>query len=268
MNRLLSLAHLTALSLAPPDLVRVAAETGYQAVGLRLIAVTPDTASYPLHNDRPMLRETRRALAETGIKVLDLEILRLEPSLDLANFAAALEVGAELGASQALLAAYDPDEGRLCDNLARVAEIARPLGICVNLEFFPWTAVANLADAARVIDASGAENAGVLVDALHLARSTTTLADLKSQPAGRFRYLHLCDAQAEHPGSLEGLLKAAREERLPPGEGGLDLRGFLDAMPNDIPIALEIPMQAKTRMEGEKAVAWLCRKATEKLIGS
>lgn len=266
MNRLLSLAHLTALSLAPPDLIQVAAETGYDAVGLRLIGVTPDTASYPLHHDKAMLRETRRVLSDTGIRVLDLEFLRIEPSTDPAGFTAALEAGAELGASQALLAAYDPEESRLCDRVAKIAEIARPLGICVNLEFYPWTAVANLADAVRVIDRSGAENAGVLVDALHLARSTTTLEELKRQPAGRFRYLHLCDADADHPGSLDGLLRAARAERLPPGEGGLDLDGFLEAMPQDIPIALEVPMLAMMALEGETAVARRCRGAVEQFI--
>jgi hypothetical protein len=39
VHRDLSLAHLTVLSLPPPEMVRVAARTGYQAVGLRLIAV-------------------------------------------------------------------------------------------------------------------------------------------------------------------------------------------------------------------------------------
>lgn len=266
MNRLVSLAHLTALSLAPPDLIRLAAGTGYDAVGLRLIGVTPDTASYPLHLDRPMFRETRRALSDTGLKLLDIEFLRLEPNTDPSAFAAALEAGAELGATQALLAAYDPEESRLSDNVAAIAEIARPLGIGVNLEFYPWTVVANLADAVRVIDRSGAENAGVLVDALHLARSGTTLEELELQPASRFRYLHLCDAEADHPGSLEGLLKAARAERLPPGEGGLDLEGFLRVMPADIPVALEVPMQARSALEGELAIARECRNATENLV--
>ena len=35
--RPVSLAHLTVLSLAPPEMVRVAARTGYDAVGLRFI---------------------------------------------------------------------------------------------------------------------------------------------------------------------------------------------------------------------------------------
>jgi hypothetical protein len=33
-----SLAHLTTLSLPPPEMIRVAARCGYRAVGLRLIS--------------------------------------------------------------------------------------------------------------------------------------------------------------------------------------------------------------------------------------
>ena len=36
----LSLAHLTALDLPPPELIRVAGRIGFRTVGLRLLAVT------------------------------------------------------------------------------------------------------------------------------------------------------------------------------------------------------------------------------------
>ena len=64
MSRLrteLSLAHLTVLSLPPPEMVRVAARIGYRAIGLRLIAVTDDSPGYPIMDDAIMMRETRAA---------------------------------------------------------------------------------------------------------------------------------------------------------------------------------------------------------------
>ena len=67
-----SLAHLTAISLPPPQLIRVAARTGYRSVGLRLVRVTPESPGYPLQDDPGLLRETRRAMAETGIAVGDI----------------------------------------------------------------------------------------------------------------------------------------------------------------------------------------------------
>ena len=36
-------------------------------------------------------------------------------------------------------------------------------------------------------------------------------------------------------------MRQAREDRLFPGEGGLDLRGLLGALPPDLPISLEVP---------------------------
>jgi hypothetical protein len=50
-----SLAYLTALSLPPPELIRLAARTGYQSVGLRLLQVKPETPGYPLMTDPALL---------------------------------------------------------------------------------------------------------------------------------------------------------------------------------------------------------------------
>ena len=55
----LSLAHLTVLSLAPPDVIDVASRCGYQCVGLRLIAVTDQSVGYPLMHDAAMMRQTQ-----------------------------------------------------------------------------------------------------------------------------------------------------------------------------------------------------------------
>ena len=43
------------------------------------------------------------------------------------------------------------------------------------------------------------------------------------------------------PTTAEGLIFAAREERLEPGAGELDLAGVLRALPADVAIAVEIP---------------------------
>jgi sugar phosphate isomerase/epimerase len=66
---------------------------------------------------------------------------------------------------------------------------------------------------------------------------------------------HLCDAPAGKPTTTEGLLHTARAERLPPGEGGIDIVPILRAMPGDTQIALEVPMQQMTRLRGAEAVA-------------
>jgi hypothetical protein len=47
-----SLAHLTVIRLAPPQVIEVAARTGYDTVGLRLVGGTEITPAYPLMDDK------------------------------------------------------------------------------------------------------------------------------------------------------------------------------------------------------------------------
>ena len=88
MRHEFSLAHLSALSLSPPEMVDVAARVGYRYVGLRLTAVTANEPRYPLPYDEKMMRETQACLADTGVEVLDIELVRLTPEAEIAAFAA------------------------------------------------------------------------------------------------------------------------------------------------------------------------------------
>lgn len=78
-------------------MVEAAARAGYSHVGLRLVAATPEEQHFPLVADAELRRQTQARLRDTGIKVLDLEILRLKPETCVADFEAILAVGAELG---------------------------------------------------------------------------------------------------------------------------------------------------------------------------
>jgi sugar phosphate isomerase/epimerase len=44
---------------------------------------------------------------------------------------------------------------------------------------------------------------------------------------------------------MEEIIRQARSDRLFPGEGGLDLRGLLRALPAGIPLSLEVPVSQK-----------------------
>ncbi|MCK8787184.1 sugar phosphate isomerase/epimerase [Roseomonas sp. NAR14] len=264
--RTVALAHLTTLALDPPAMLRLAARTGYDAVGLRLIRVTPDSPGYPLMDDPALLRATRAAMRETGVAVHDIEFVRLTPETEVAALEPFLAAGAELGARQAIAAPYDPDLGRLADRFGALCDLGARYGIGVVLEFFPWTVVPGPAEAAAVVAAAGRDNGGILVDTLHFDRSGATLDTLRAIPPTRLPFLHLCDAPAARPADTEGLLHQARAERLPPGEGGLDLAGVLAAMPAGIPVSLEVPMTALTREAGPEAVARRVREAARRVL--
>jgi 4-hydroxyphenylpyruvate dioxygenase len=257
-----SLANLTALSLPPPVFVATAAESGYRYVGLRLTRVTPDEPHFPLLTDPRLMRETKNRLADSGIKVLDVELVRLGPDNDPYSYVPILEAGVELGARHVITQLPDPDRGRKTERFATLCDLAKPLGLTIDLEFLPWTDTRDLADATYVLRAAARPNAAILVDLLHFARSGSSLAELRKLPRRWFNFAHVCDAPAEIPATTEGLINTARHDRLFPGEGGIDVRGILAALPSGIPYALEIPRTALAAEVGEQELVRLAITAT------
>jgi len=236
-----SLAALTVLELAPPEMIELAALCGYEKVGLRLLPATPGGVAYRLMDNAPLLRETLRRLELTGVTVADLEVVAFRPETEMASFTPFFEVGARLAAKHVLVAAYDPDLARFSDRYQQFCEAAASYGLTSDLEFMPWTSVPDLKTANRIVGDVDRPGAGILVDALHFDRSQSSLADLRAIPAQRLHYWQLCDGPAERPATTEQLIHAAREERMFPGEGGIDLMGLASAMPNDLTISIEVP---------------------------
>jgi sugar phosphate isomerase/epimerase len=135
----------------------------------------------------------------------------------------------------------DAEEARLVQTFGALCELAGRFGLGCNIEPMPWVDVSTVAKAMRILDAVDAKNAALLVDPIHFFRADDKLEDLGKIPASRFRYLQFCDARAERPADMQELIRQARGDRLMPGEGGLDLRGLLAALPADLPMCLEIP---------------------------
>jgi sugar phosphate isomerase/epimerase len=261
-----SLAHLTVLSLAPPEVVEVAARTGYQTVGLRLLRVMETTPGYPLMDDKPMMRATKTAMAATGVGVLDIELVRITPDIEVASLEPFLAAGAELGARYVITSPYDSDLARLADRLAAISDLASRYGLRAVLEFFPWTVVPNLCSALRMVEAAQRAELGILVDTIHFNRSASRLEQLDQIPPARLPFVHVSDAPVQESYTTEELLHGGRVERLPPGEGGIDIRGILSHMPGGIPMALEVPMTSLSAVEGAEAVALRVRQAAERLL--
>jgi len=240
-QRLYSLAYLTTAPMAPPEALGLASKLGYQAIGVRLAPGSPGGDFSPLIEDAAMLRETIARMADTGTSIFDVEIARLKTDFRVEQFLAFLETAGKLGARAILVAGDDPDPARLTQSYARFCEAAATFGLTADLEFMPWTAVPDARTALRIVTGADRPNGRILVDALHAARSKTTLADLAAIPRSRLSYAQLCDAPAEIPDTVDGLIHTARSARLLPGEGGIDLAGIMRQLPEDLPLSLEIP---------------------------
>ena len=267
-SRQLSLGALTVLELAPDDMVTCAADAGYTCVGLRILPATSAEPTWPMIGDTPLVREIERRLADTGVRMLDVEIFRLFSETDVRSFLPALETGARLGATQALVAGNDPDRDRLADRFGALCDLGAPLGLSMNVEPMPWTEVKNIEQGLRLLAAANRHNAGLLVDPIHFDRAGDVPANIAAIPRSRLRYMQICDAPAERPTDNETLIFHARNERLMPGDGGIDLRGILRAMPSDIPIAVEVPMRTLAKTVGAAERARRIRAKTEALLES
>jgi sugar phosphate isomerase/epimerase len=256
MTREFSLAHFTLLDCPPPELARIAAAAGYDYIGLRLIPLDrPGEPRYALSDDRALLRETRRALAETGIRLLDIEIAQLSEALDPRAYLPALEAGASLGARFVLTTVWTTNRERVIDLFGALCDLAGPLRLTVMLEFVSFADLATLDQAVDIVDSSHRRNAGVLLDTLHCHLAGTSLDRIAALPAGWLPYAHICDAPADVPSTREGRRRLAREYRLLPGEGVVDLAGIVSRLPDTTILAVEAPNPARAGAMGAKEYA-------------
>ncbi|WP_027854144.1 sugar phosphate isomerase/epimerase family protein [Marinobacterium litorale] len=236
-----ALGPLTVLDLQAPEIVSIAADIGYNAVGLRLEPATPGGIYHPLMEDRALLKETVARMRDTGIEVFDLEIVRINKQFNPAGYSQFFDTGAELGAKCILVAADDPNIPRFSENFAAFCDAAAPYNLKPNLEFMPWTQVKDLSSAIDILAAINRPNAGVLIDAIHFDRSNSLVDDIERVPLSQLHYAQICDAPAEKPATEAEIIRAAREERLLPGSGGIPLKEIFSRLPEDLPICVEVP---------------------------
>lgn len=241
VQREYSLSFLTVADVNPVDAVKIAAECGYAQVGLRLLPAAPNESEYPILTNKNLILETQAALKDTGVKVADVEIIRITPDFDGKKYLQFLDIAQQLGAKHILIAGNDAEQNRLTENYAAFCELSKNYGLSCDLEFMPWTAVKNLNQAQTIVEQTGQSNAAVLIDSLHFDRSDSTLEQVKALPASRMNYVQLCDGLADYDSSDEGLIKIARSNRLVPGQGDIDLVALIAALPKNITLAAEVP---------------------------
>ena len=241
-----SLAFLTVKDVCPVDMVRLAAETGYDCVGLRLLPAAGADGPYSILTDHSEQKNVRSALNDTGIQVADVEVVRIGESFVLDFFLPFFEVSCYLGAKHVLIVGDDLNRSRLIDNYGNFLDKASYFGLSGDLEFMPWTAVKTATECLEIVNAVNASNSGLLVDAIHWDRSDRSIDSLKQIPDSLVNYIQLCDARRPVNPTTDQLMRTARSERLLPGSGDIDLTGMLAALPKGKVYSVEVPRDAES----------------------
>lgn len=247
MDRL-SLEFICTFGMPPVEHIELAARLGCTRIGMAPWPVVTLPGLYPawdLRSDAELKRQTVQALRDNGVSVALGEGFLIMPGRNVDDLDNDLDLAAELGAPMVNCVVLAPDMAFAVENFSRFADMAAERGLQVTVEFLAgMMAIDTLDAAASLVRQVGRDNAGLLIDAMHLYRSGASHGDLAALEPGLIRYAQVCDVPLVSTFAEYG--EEASYERGAPGDGELPLADFVRALPRDIPIGLEAPMRAAT----------------------
>ncbi len=263
----IALAPLTVWGISPPELVTVASEAAYDAIGVKLYSAKARAMPHPMAAGSPMMKETLARLSDTGLSVLDVETFYLEPGMTFDAFGALLDAAAELGAENLLVGVGTPDLSEAGAQFGRLCELARPYGLTPCLEFFPaWIGVPDLARARAILACANHPAGRLLLDTLHAHRTGLSPTQLHDLAPGELCYVQLSDASANEPTDPAALELEAMQGRLLPGEGVIALDQFLAAVEPGLPVSIEVPVRERLGLDDAHVHATACMAAARRVF--
>jgi sugar phosphate isomerase/epimerase len=236
-----ALAPLTLHRPQPLDVIAAAGAVGFDLTGIQFRIYGQPLS--PLLADPDFVIAANHALAASGVSVLEVsnvvldEYFLVEEARAFANFAK------DVGARVLQVVGWDEVVERAVENLASVADLAGDVGLEVVVEFMPYSQTKTLGDALRLVTETGRPNVKLLLDSLHLFRSGGTVAEVAAVDPRYFGVVQLSDAPALAP-DFENLRAESIGNRLVPGTGQLPLHELLAALPDGLPVSLEVPCAA------------------------
>jgi sugar phosphate isomerase/epimerase len=141
----------------------------------------------------------------------------------------------------------------------------------VDIEWLPWSRIPDLRTALAIVRMADQPNGGVNVDAWHLVRSGTDLAELRSVPGRLILGIQLDDGPLEAEANL---VDATLHHRDLPGEGQFDLPAIVQALLDTgttAPIGVEVFSDALHELpagEAARRAAHATRQVVDQARGS
>lgn len=231
MTREVVLAHFSLRNASWPDRCAAARAAGFDAIGLYIGEYSRLRAEG--RTDADLLA----VLAEHEMRVGEVEALpmfgdaQVEPFLHLcATFHPdRIQVNPPFRG--------EVDRAAAADWLGAVADRAALFGTSLSIEFLPFTDIADAASAAEIVERAGRPNLGLCVDSWHVFRGAGLLSLVGLDPATVLS-VQFNDGPLEPV--LPDYVQDCLHHREPPGEGEFDLRAFLELLPRDVPMSVEV----------------------------
>ena len=262
-----SLAQLTVLNASPAELATIASQAGYDYFSMRQIYMgLPEEPDFDLSKNKQLMAETKRVMDDTGIRLLDIELARIVDDVDPARYEPAFQTAVELGGKHVLSSIWTDNRDLYMSRFAQLCDLAAQYNLTVELEYVPIAAVKDLAGVVEVLNEVNRENAGILVDIHHFHRAGDQPEVLAALPRNWFHMVHLCDAEVEIPTSREEMIYILRENRAFLGEGGIDIKSILSAMPQ-VPYSIELPRLSYSSQHGYLEHAKKCLETSKQYLG-
>lgn len=111
--------------------------------------------------------------------------------------------------------------GALCDRAA-------DHGLLVGLEFLPFTNIADAGAALAMVEEADRPNGGVCVDIWHHTRGADDLDLIRAIPGERIMAIQMSDGPLD--ATLDSYYDDTLRTRVPPGDGEMDVAGFVAAV--------------------------------------
>lgn len=264
-----SLAYLTIPGCPPPEQTYIAGRAGYDFVSLRPIYMgLPGEPNFALAENKELLRQTKQAMTDTGVKLLDIELARIYDGVEPKRYLPAMEVAAELGGRHVLSSIWTSERSFYIEKFAEVCDLAKQFGLTVELEYVPIASVNDLTGAIDVLHTIKRDNAGLMIDIHHFHRANNKPVELDAVPREWFRFVHLCNAPEEIPTEKDEMTRILREARLYAGEaGGIDVASIVNRIP-EVPYSIELPHLQRMNEIGRAEHAFRCIESAKKYLAA
>lgn len=198
-----------------------------QAGFAQIMLWSKDLVGYPGGLDAAVALVRASGVRVTGIQVMrdyeGLEGTLHDYKVDVAKNL--LQICREVGSPLLLVCSStsrhaSSDVTRIARDLAKLANLAVPLGIRVGFEALSWGRHINqYMQAWEVVDLADHANLGVVIDSFHMLANNASLEELEDIPGSRIAMVQLSDFMWREIRTPEERLETARHLRVFPGEG-------------------------------------------------